>query len=41
MDQEKIGKFISKLRKDNKYLFEFLSSIGVDLTKCAEPDYIN
>ncbi len=26
---------------DNKYLIDFLKSINVDLTKCAEPDYEN
>lgn len=26
--------------EDNKYLKEFLKSINVDLSKCAEPDYI-
>ena len=26
---------------DNKYLIDFLKSIDVDLTKCAEPDYGN
>lgn len=32
------GHFITD--DDNKYLKEFLKSINVDLSKCAEPDYI-